>query len=82
MTHEETLVFVEVKYRKSNSHGSASESVTTSKQRKIIKTAQYYIQQHNFWHLNARFDVLAISRTTNPFKPLLFEWIQSAFDLE
>ena len=42
----ENIAFVEVKTRKSSSYGTPAEFVTVSKQKKIIKTAYTYIQEH------------------------------------
>jgi putative endonuclease len=40
------LVFVEVRYRRGDGYGSALESVTAVKRRRILSTAQHYLQQH------------------------------------
>lgn len=45
MQHKDTLVFVEVRQRTSAEHGSALDSIDRHKQRKIIKTAQHYLQR-------------------------------------
>lgn len=63
-----TLVFVEVRQRLRSSFGDAAISVTKAKQRKIIKTAKYFLQQHpEYAHFECRFDVIAynIERSTN-----------------
>ncbi|WP_371747944.1 YraN family protein [Psychrobacter sp. M13] len=55
-----TLVFVEVRQRQCSSFGDAALSVTTSKQRKIIKAAQYFLQQYpEYADYDCRFDVIA-----------------------
>lgn len=55
-----TLVFVEVRQRQRSSFGDAALSVTPSKQRKIIKVAQYFLQQHpEYADYDCRFDVVA-----------------------
>lgn len=55
-----TLVFIEVRQRKRSVYGDAALSVTTSKQRKVIKAAQYFLQQHpEYAHYDCRFDVIA-----------------------
>ena len=38
------LVFLEVRYRKSNNFGGASSTVDSKKQAKLIRTANYYLQ--------------------------------------
>jgi len=63
-----TLVFVEVRQRLRSSFGDAALSVTKAKQRKIIKTAKYFLQQHpEYAHFECRFDVIAynIERSTS-----------------
>lgn len=71
-----TLVFVEVKYRKSNRYGGAIASVSQSKQRKLRHTAQYYMQQHglNENYIPCRFDVIAIDGSIDNIA-----WITNAF---
>ncbi len=74
MQHHTSLVFVEVRLRTHTAFASAAESVTRRKQQKIIKTAQYYLQQHRLTDTaNCRFDVIAFSDNGNP------EWIKDAF---
>lgn len=84
-----TLVFVEVRQRKQSGFGDAALSVTPSKQRKIIKTARYFLQQYpEYANHECRFDVIAynVARLTdnearltelnNTYRP---EWLQGAF---
>ena len=54
------LVFVEVKYRSSESFGLPEEHVTAQKRDKIIQTASRYLQEHPT-ELDLRFDVVAFS---------------------
>ncbi len=53
-----TTVFVEVRKRSSGIN-SAIESVTPSKQRKLIKAAEYYMLQKGF-DIACRFDLIAM----------------------
>jgi len=53
------LVFVEVKLRKSARFGPACESVTPSKQRKLLAAAQFYLVGHPT-KLQPRFDVAEV----------------------
>ena len=56
----ELLVFVEVKYRKSN-FLEAFSSISISKKKKLIRTALYYLQKHPHDSQKiSRFDVIAI----------------------
>ncbi len=58
-----TLVFVEVKSRTSRHYGDPELSVDWKKQRKLSKTALHYLGKYNLHNREARFDVLAITRT-------------------
>ncbi len=53
------VVFTEVKTRKSARFAEAREYVTLSKQRKIIITAELWLQQHET-KLQPRFDVIEV----------------------
>lgn len=57
---KKNLVFVEVKTRRSNAFGSPQEAVGARKQRQIIRTAHWYLQNHPCGKLQPRFDVIAI----------------------
>lgn len=52
------IVFIEVKYRKTDKNGLPRESVNYYKQKTIIKVAQWYIIGKNIHDGNYRFDVL------------------------
>lgn len=57
----DTLVFAEVKYRKTNAYGMPEEAVGYHKQKKICDVAGYYLMKHSTSaHLNVRFDVVSI----------------------
>jgi len=55
-----TLVFVEVKTRKSTDFGLPEESVTPSKQRQIKRIAQGFLMRNNLQDAECRFDVISI----------------------
>ena len=77
MRDRRTLVFVEVRLRNRDDFGSAAESVTASKQRRVIHAAQYYLATHAAHSDEAcRFDVMA-AKTTNA--TIAWEWVQGAF---
>ena len=78
MQDNDTLVFVEVRYRKETDLGSPLETVTIAKQRKLSRTAQFYLQQHfgNRWP-PCRFDVIGISGDLHQ-QPRI-EWVSNAF---
>ena len=73
-----TLVFVEVKARKTHVFGNPKWAVTPTKQRKISMVALYYLKATKQIHVKARFDVVAlISAEDNP----QIEIIKNAFEL-
>ncbi len=70
------IIFIEVRYRKSSSYGSAAESVSFNKQQKIIRTSLYYMQKAGLYEkVPFRFDIIAIN--DDPTCPI--EWIKAAF---
>lgn len=69
-----TLVFVEVKYRKSSLAGLPEEAVTYKKQRQISRVALFYFSFHKLpLSTPCRFDVVAIYKDE-------ISWIPNAFD--
>ncbi len=58
-TKKNTIVFVEVKLRKNDLYGEAGEFVTFAKQRKVITSAEIWLQ-NNPTNLQPRFDVIEI----------------------
>lgn len=74
--HPHTLVFVEVKYRKTDHFGRPEESVTTTKQRRIAKAARHYLCSQNKDDSVTRFDVIAV---TQPNYLPHIRWIKNAF---
>lgn len=55
------LVFCEVKTRSPGMIAPPQASVTSAKQQKMIKTAQFYVAEHHCGDVEMRFDVLAIT---------------------
>jgi putative endonuclease len=71
---DQVLVFIEVRQRSSSRYGSAAATVTPGKQRKLVQTAQVFLQrQPELAQLPARFDVLALGNSPSP------HWIKGAF---
>lgn len=77
MADADILVFVEVKYRRSKDFGGAAAAVTKAKQRKLIRTAQYYMQQNQLSHMVCRYDIVAIEGADADL-----QWIKNAFYVE
>ena len=57
---ETDLIFCEVKTRKYLGDIDPSASVTISKIKKIRQLAEFYLTQHNYNHLQPRFDVITV----------------------
>ena len=73
----ETLIFVEVRFRKNADFGGAAASVTPKKQQRIIKAALAY-QQQKAPQSSMRFDVVAIEGD-NVSNNSEINWIENAF---
>lgn len=80
MRDNNTVVFVEVRYRRNNTYGGALESITSSKQEKLRLTAEQYLQRETELQ-NGRFDVVAMTEKVqnNGSNSYSFEWIKNAF---
>lgn len=79
MLDGDTVVFVEVRYRRHSAWGGALESVDFRKQEKLILAAQLFLQKETRWADAAcRFDVVAIEGTADSGSPL--QWIKHAFE--
>ncbi len=80
MQDKEHVVFVEVRYRTRGTHGSAAESITPSKIKKIVKTATLYLQIKKWlYKVNSRFDVVAIDFMEHENR---VNWLVNAFTAE
>lgn len=67
------LVFVEVKYRRTQKCGSALAAVDFRKQSRICRTADFYRYLHRYGEQTAvRYDVLAVQGEE-------VEWVPNAF---
>lgn len=76
MQENETLVFVEVRYRRQGSYGGSLESVTQHKQNKLIKAALVYLQRHPCWQQSPmRFDVVGLDGDNS----VVSQWVKNAF---
>jgi putative endonuclease len=78
MRDGDTVVFVEVRYRRSASHGDAATSVTAAKQAKLILAAQHWLAAHpQHARRNCRFDVVSYD---GPPDATRREWLRGAFE--
>lgn len=71
----DTLVFVEVKSRRSDAYGFPSEAVDERKQRKLSMVASQYIKRNMFFGAAVRFDVVEVY-----FEEARVNHIENAFD--
>lgn len=77
MIDGDTLVFVEVRYRADPGFVSPLASITPMKQRRVVRTAQLYLQRHpRFAGCPCRFDAIGI---TGSLEDPRFNWIKGAF---
>lgn len=77
MEDEKTIVFVEVKFRNSNQHGSGADAVTIHKQDKISRTAGWFLANNpRKAEQFCRFDVISIDPEKNDHG---INWITNAF---
>ena len=73
MRDAQTLIFVEVRYRRSERFGGATASVDRRKQARLTATAGFFLQRHPT-DLPCRFDVVAIGAGDQ------VQWIRNAFE--
>lgn len=68
MQENNTIVFIEVRYRKNKNFGSALESVNYYKQQKLQNCAEAFLQKHNqsLENTACRFDVVAFEGNNQP----------------
>lgn len=76
MTDGPMLVFVEVRFRRSDRYGSGAESVTWTKQRRLLAAARVYLARHALGDARCRFDVVSVSK--RHYRPD-FLWLRNAF---
>jgi putative endonuclease len=80
MRDKDITVFVEVRFRRTSEIVDPLSSIDLRKQHKLIRTAQYYLQQRSDVSLApARFDVIAITEHAAQAK---IQWIKNAFEAQ
>ena len=61
MREGHTLVFVEVRFRADGGHGDGLDSVSATKQRRLVAAARQYLADHpKYARWTTRFDVIAL----------------------
>ena len=72
----EQLVFIEVRARAISRFGTAADSITATKQARLVRAAQAWLQQQRaHQHRAVRFDVMAFDGSAEP------QWIRHAFEV-
>ncbi len=78
MQDQDTLVFVEVRWRQNRSHGGALASVDHHKQHRLIQAARHFLAKHPAHQQRpCRFDVIGMEPDNNG--SVSYQWIQNAF---
>lgn len=75
---DDSLVFVEVRARRTGSLVDGVDSVSGNKQKRLIRAARFYLHRHGLNECFCRFDLVAV--TIQPSNHYDFEWIRNAFD--
>ncbi len=80
LRHGDTVVFAEVRQRKSDAFGGAAQSIDRRKMRKCALAAQCWLKQHPR-HAQApcRFDAVLLTGREAAWK---IDWLQAAFVFE
>ena len=74
-----TIVFVEVKTRRSSESGHPVEAVDPAKQRRLTRLAVMYLKRHGLLEYSARFDVVAVTWPSGRRRPTI-EHFPNAFE--
>ena len=75
---DRTIVFVEVKTRRSSRAGHPAEAIDPRKERRMTQAALAYLKSHGLLDYSARFDVVAITWPDDSARPLI-EHYENAF---
>lgn len=77
LLEQNTIVFVEVKYRSTDNFGSAVESITANKAKRLQKAAMAWLQRYDTSdRYLSRIDLMAVS---GPMNNLQFHWVKNIF---
>jgi putative endonuclease len=81
MLQQEVLCFIEVKFRNTLKYGGAAAAIPTPKQKKIVKSAQFFLSENKKYSQYAmRFDAFLIQQKSSVDPEV--NWIQNAFYVE
>lgn len=77
VNHYGKLVFTEVRWRRSTQFGGAIATINAQKQRKLSKTAAFFLRQNpHYATFSSRFDVIAFNGKPPHWQRL---WLRGAF---
>lgn len=77
MQQDQTLVFVEVRFRGRSDYGTPAETVDNRKQSRLRATAEHYLQHDRRASKQpCRFDIVAVSASAQGDR---IEWLRNAF---
>ncbi len=79
--HKGTIVFVEVKTRRSDSFASPELSVNSRKRRKLARAAWYFLEINSLTERDCRFDIVSIVTEQESGRPKI-EIISDAFQVD
>ncbi len=74
-----TIVFVEVKTRRSTVAGRPDEAVEAGKQQRLTRLALAYLKRHDLLECSARFDVVGVTWPAGDRRPTI-EHFRNAFE--
>lgn len=77
----DTVVFIEVKTRRSEAFGPPHLAVHQRKQRQIVRVAQWFLAERRLAEVACRFDVLAVTFPKDEENPRI-DWLRDAFPAE
>ena len=75
-----TVIFVEVKTRRTQEFGPPQSAITAAKKKQISRVALWYVKEKKFMDQSCRFDVIGITFSPESRKPRV-EHIENAFPL-
>lgn len=76
---QRTIVFIEVKTRRSHDAGRPDEAVDADKQQRLTRLALAYLKHHDLLEHPARFDVIGVTWPDGAKKPTIAHY-QNAFE--
>lgn len=74
-----TVAFVEVKERRTGTHGKGYEAVTSGKRRRLLVAARHYASRHGLYESPLRFDVVSVDWEKDTPR---IRWDRGAFDAD